>query len=207
MQQTDNPNIPMKKLLTLFVAFITLATATAQITAPVIEETPETDSKYMAGAIPEINGKVILTRTVEVPEGLTLQEVMNRVDSWLIRCTKDERMHYNQRLPLTADNELQHAYSLELTFSKSLLAHDFAEMAYVLAVRYTDGKIVLEMSHINYKYRENNKLNKYTAEEMIIDKYALNKKKTKLIFGFKKFRMKTIDLLDELQISLQNEFK
>ena len=197
----------MKKLLTLFVAFITLATATAQITAPVIEETPETDSKYMAGAIPEINGKVILTRTVEVPESLTLQEVMNRVDSWLIRCTKDERMHYNQRLPLTADNELQHAYSLELSFSKSLLAHDFAEMAYVLAVRYTDGKIVLEMSHINYKYRENNKLNKYTAEEMIIDKYALNKKKTKLIFGFKKFRMKTIDLLDELQISLQNEFK
>ena len=197
----------MKKLLTLLVAFITLVTATAQITAPVIEETPETDSKYMAGAIPEINGKVILTRTVEVPEGLTLQEVMNRVDSWLIRCTKDERMHFNQRLPQTADNELQHAYSLELTFSKSLLAHDFAEMAYVLAVRYTDGKIVLEMSHINYKYRENNKLNKYTAEEMIIDKYALNKKKTKLIFGFKKFRMKTIDLLDELQISLQNEFK
>ena len=197
----------MKKLLTLLVAFITLVTATAQITAPVIEETPETDSKYMAGAIPEINGKVILTRTVEVPEGLTLQEVMNRVDTWLIRCTKDERMHFNQRLPQTADNELQHAYSLELTFSKTFLAHDFAEMAYVLAVRYIDGQIVMEMSHINYKYNENNKQNKYTAEEMIIDKYALNKKKTKLIFGFKKFRMKTIDLLDELQISLQNEFK
>lgn len=197
----------MKKLFTILLACATMSTSIAQITAPVIEEKPETDIRYMAGAVPEVNGKVVLTRTVEVPAGLTQQEVMNRVDAWLIRCTKDERMHYNQRLPKAADNELQHSYSMELTFSRSFLAHDFAELAYVLAVRYEGGQLVMEMSHINYKYNENNKLNKYTAEEMIVDKYALNKKKTKLIFGFKKFRMKTIDLLDELQVSLQNEFK
>lgn len=197
----------MKKLFTILLACATMSTSIAQITAPVIEEKPETDIRYMAGAVPEVNGKVVLTRTVEVPAGLTQQEVMNRVDAWLVRCTKDERMHYNQRLPKAADNELQHSYSMELTFSKSFLAHDFAELAYVLAVRYEGGQLVMEMSHINYKYNENNKLNKYTAEEMIVDKYALNKKKTKLIFGFKKFRMKTIDLLDELQVSLQNEFK
>ena len=197
----------MKKLFTILLACATLSTGIAQITAPVIEEKSETDIRYMAGAVPEVNGKVVLTRTVEVPAGLTQQEVMNRVDAWLVRCTKDERMHYNQRLPKAADNELQHSYSMELTFSKSFLAHDFAELAYVLAVRFEGGQLIMEMSHINYKYNENNKLNKYTAEEMIVDKYALNKKKTKLIFGFKKFRMKTIDLLDELQISLQNEFK
>ena len=197
----------MKKLFTILLACATMSTSIAQITAPVIEEKPETDIRYMAGAVPEVNGKVVLTRIVEVPAGLTQQEVMNRVDAWLVRCTKDERMHYNQRLPKAADNELQHSYSMELTFSKSFLAHDFAELAYVLAVRYEGGQLIMEMSHINYKYNENNKLNKYTAEEMIVDKYALNKKKTKLIFGFKKFRMKTIDLLDELQVSLQNEFK
>ncbi len=197
----------MKKLFTILLACATMSTSIAQITAPVVEEKSETDIRYMAGAVPEVNGKVVLTRTIEVPAGLTQQEVMNRVDAWLVRCTKDERMHYNQRLPKAADNELQHSYSMELTFSKSFLAHDFAELAYVLAVRYEGGQLIMEMSHINYKYNENNKLNKYTAEEMIVDKYALNKKKTKLIFGFKKFRMKTIDLLDELQISLQNEFK
>ena len=197
----------MKKLFTILLACATMSTSIAQITAPVIEEKSETDIRYMAGAVPEVNGKVVLTRTVEVPAGLTQQEVMNRVDAWLVRCTKNERMHYNQRLPKAADNELQHSYSMELTFSKSFLAHDFAELAYVLAVRYEGGQLIMEMSHINYKYNENNKLNKYTAEEMIVDKYALNKKKTKLIFGFKKFRMKTIDLLDELQVSLQNEFK
>lgn len=197
----------MKKLFTILLACATMSSSIAQITAPVIEEKSETDIRYMAGAVPEVNGKVVLTRTVEVPAGLTQQEVMNRVDAWLVRCTKDERMHYNQRLPKAADNELQHSYSMELTFSKSFLAHDFAELAYVLAVRYEGGQLIMEMSHINYKYNENNKLNKYTAEEMIVDKYALNKKKTKLIFGFKKFRMKTIDLLDELQVSLQNEFK
>ncbi len=197
----------MKKLLSLLVALISITTATAQITAPVVEEKPETDSKYMVGAIPEVNGKVVLTRTVEVPAGLTQQEVMNRVDTWLVRCSKDERMHFTQRLPKPADNELQQTYSLELTFSKSFISHDFAELAYVLAVRYTGSQLVMEMSHIYYKYNENNKQNKYTAEEMISDKYALNKKKTKLIFGYKKFRMKTIDFMDELQTSLQNEFK
>jgi len=197
----------MKKLLTLLVALLTLTTATAQITAPVVEQKPETDSKYMAGAVPEVDGKVVLTRIVEVPAGLTQQEVMNRVDSWLVRCAKDERMHYNQRLPQPADNELHHAYSMELTFSKSFISHDFTELAYVLGVRYTGSQLIMEMSHIYYKYNENNKLNKYTAEEMITDKIAMNKKKTKLIFGFKKFRMKTIDLLDELQVSLQNEFQ
>ncbi len=197
----------MKKLLTLLVALITIATATAQITAPVVEEKPETDNKYMVGAVPEVNGKIVLTRTVEVPAGLTQQEVMNRVDTWLARCSKDERMHFTQRLPKPADNELQQTYSLELTFSKSFLSHDFAELAYVLAVRHTGNQLVMEMSHIYYKYNENNKQNKYTAEEMISDKYALNKKKTKLVFGYKKFRMKTIDFMDELQTSLQNEFK
>jgi len=197
----------MKKLLTLLVALFTITTATAQITAPVVEEKPDTDNKYMVGAVPEVNGKVVLTRTVEVPAGLTEQEVMNRVDTWLVRCSKDERMHFTQRLPKPADNELQQTYSLELTFSKSFLSHDFAELAYVLAVRHTGNQLVMEMSHIYYKYNENNKQNKYTAEEMISDKYALNKKKTKLVFGYKKFRMKTIDFMDELQTSLQNEFK
>ena len=60
---------------------------------------------------------------------------------------------------------------------------------------------------VNVDVPDENIINTLLAEEMIVDKYALNKKKTKLIFGFKKFRMKTIDLLDELQISLQNEFK
>ena len=77
----------MKKLLTLLMAFATLATSSAQITAPVIEEKTETDSRYMAGAVPEVNGKVVLTRTVAIPADLSVQEVMNRVDSWLIRCT------------------------------------------------------------------------------------------------------------------------
>ena len=150
----------MKRFLLLLAAFATLARATAQITAPTVEEKPETDDKYMAGAVPEVDGKVVLTRTVEVPAGLTQQEVMNRVDAWLVRCTKDERMHFSQRLPQVADNELQHTYSMELTFSKTFLAHDFAELAYVLAVRYTGSQLIMEMSHINYKYNEANKLNK-----------------------------------------------
>ena len=198
----------MKNLFTtLLFALLSLNAATAQITSPVVEERPETDSKYMTGAVPERDGYVVLSRTIELPTGISKDEVMQRVSSWLDRCSKDERMHFAQRLPNPSDNEMQHTYSMELTFSKSVLAHDFCDITYVLAVRYEGTSLIMEMSRINYKYRENDRVNKYTAEEMITDKMALNKKKTKLIFGFKKFRIKTIDLIDELQISLQNEFK
>ena len=196
----------MRKFLTVIFCAMLAVVAEAQITAPVVEEKPETDMKYMEGAVPEVNGEVILTRTIDLPEGLSQQEAVSRADAWLTRITKDERMLYNQRLPQDQSNVLMHSYSMELTFSKSFISHDFTQMSFVLVVTVEGRKARLDMRHIVYKYRENDKDNRYMAEEMITDKYALNKKHTKLVFGYKKFRMKTIDLMDELAVSLRSVY-
>ena len=55
---------------------------------------------------------------------------------------------------------------------------------------------MLEVEKIRFNYREGKE--KYTAEEWIVDKYALNKAKTKLVRGLAKWRRKTVDFVDDL---------
>ena len=56
----------------------------------------------------------------------------------------------------------------------------------------------MEVEKIRFNYREGKE--KYTAEEWIVDKYALNKAKTKLVRGLAKWRRKTVDFVDDLAI-------
>lgn len=60
------------------------------------------------------------------------------------------------------------------------------------------GKCTLEVEKIRFNYREGKE--KYTAEEWITDKYALNKAQTKLVRGLAKWRRKTVDFVDELAL-------
>jgi colicin import membrane protein len=59
------------------------------------------------------------------------------------------------------------------------------------------------MDNISYYYDEERQPQKYTAEEWITDRNALNKKGTKLLPLCGKFRVKTIDAFDEICSSLQ----
>lgn len=197
----------MKRILLALVALLTLsASVTAQITAPVVEQRAETDSKYLKGAVPEHDGHCYLTRTVEVPATLSQEEVMQRLGTWIERCMNDERVLYHQSLPAPEENQLMHSVLMRITFSKTMLSHDFADMSYVIYLTSTPGKVVMNLERIMYKYREGEKEARYPAEEMISDGYALSKK-GRLVLGYKRFRMKTIDFMDELSISLQKEFQ
>ena len=178
----------------------------AQITTPAVEVKPDTDPKYLEGAVPVVDGLVVFTRTVSLPKDISHKEVMTKMEAWLDRCMKDDRIHESVRLPDSNSNQLQQTCTMEVTFSKSFLSHDFTEMTYVLSLTAEKNQIVIEMSHIYYRYRTGDKMEKYKAEEWITDEVALNKKHTKMIYGFKKFRMKTIDMVDEFQASLQKEF-
>lgn len=57
-----------------------------------------------------------------------------------------------------------------------------------------------EVEKIRFNYREGKE--KYTAEEWITDKYALNKSQTKLVRGLAKWRRKTVDFVDALCIEV-----
>lgn len=75
---------------------------------------------------------------------------------------------------------------------------DRTKILYQLTATCQPEKCTLEVEKIRFNYREGKE--KYTAEEWITDKYALNKAQTKLVRGLAKWRRKTVDFVDELAL-------
>jgi hypothetical protein len=151
------------------------------------------DSRYLAGAVPEMEGKVVFGKEYDLGE-TDRDAIYERVYKWL-----DERMKANgndSRISYTNKEEGQVvAQGAEyLVFSNKAFSLDRALMSYNIIALCKPGKCELRIERIRYKYEEK----KYTAEEQISDEAALNKKKTAIFRGNKKFRVYTVDFVDKL---------
>ena len=157
------------------------------------------DSKYMAGAVPLVNDKVVFQKEFNLP-GAGQEQIYNRMYSWL-----EDRMQENKnnsRIVYTEkDKGIMAAAGEEyLVFTSTALSLDRTIVNYQITVTCQPAKCVVELERIRYTYEQKEK---YTAEEWIVDEMALNKTKTKLVRGIGKFRTKTIDLAEELFESAQ----
>jgi colicin import membrane protein len=169
---------------------------------PEVEETEVSkeikDAKYLKGAVPEVNGKVVFSTSINAP-GKTADEVFNIVKTYLVKMTGEKNQ---QAASLVVDNKEKHelgaTFNEWLVFKSNSIMLDQTRMLYVLKVRCSDGKADIEMTNIRYVYDEARKAMRYTAEEWITDKEALNKKGTRLLPVSAKFRRKTIDRKDFL---------
>ena len=86
-----------------------------------------------------------------------------------------------------------------LVFSSSFISLDRTEFKYNLVAKITDNHLNLTLSRINYNYEEGRSTGfKEPAENVIVDKVALNKKKNNLAKIFGKFRRGTIDRKDQI---------
>ncbi len=201
----------MKYLYILLLSVALAIPASAQITAPaepVHQATGNPDAKYLA-PIPEENGKVYLLREMPLPAGISEGEAYEKLQVWFDRCMQDKRISHHSDVATDKPLTIQQLVTQTITFSKSLMALDETESTFVLAASVEDGMLRLKMSHITYKYNGENrdrKMLKYTAEDHIADRVALFKKGRKLVPGYKKFRIKTIDLIDEYEASLKLAF-
>lgn len=157
------------------------------------------DSKYLAGAVPEVNGKVLFSKEYRIP-GMNRQEVFDRVVSWMT--ARLEKNKNNSRVVLQdADKGQVVGIGDEwIIFSSTALSLDRTRILYQLFVSCEAELCRLEVGKVSYVYREGKE--RYAAEEWVIDKYALNKDKTKLVRGLAKWRRKTVDFVDELCLGL-----
>ncbi len=159
------------------------------------------DSKYLAGAVPEVDGKVVFTKEFSIP-GMSQKEVYDRAYKWM-----DQRLQKNEnesRIVYTEENQGQivGVGNDWIIFTSNAISLDRTQIHYQITVNCTPEKCVLEVSKIRFVYREGKE--KYTAEEWIADKYALNKTQTKLIRGLAKWRKKSVDFIDEMTQDLAN---
>ncbi len=155
------------------------------------------DSKYLAGAVPEVDGKVVFTKEFSIP-GMSQDEIYNRIYGWV-----EARLKQNENISRIVFSDKEKGQIVGtgdewIVFSSTALSLDRTKILYQLTATCQPEKCTLEVEKIRFNYREGKE--KYTAEEWITDKYALNKAQTKLVRGLAKWRRKTVDFVDELAL-------
>lgn len=194
--------------LLLFVASLT--TMQAQITGPAkVEATDEYEYAKYLEPLPMEDGHVVIARTITLPDNVNADETFAKMNEWVERCMKDDRIL--QEAPVEAEEPytIRRMVRQDLIFSKALLAIDKAELSFCLEVKLEGNKMTFSMKRMSYRYNGDNperKMLRLAAEDYISDKVAISKK-NKLVFGYRKFRVKTIDLADEYTESLKTFFR
>jgi len=163
---------------------------------------PNPDEKYLAGAVPEEEGKVQWTLDVDVP-GKSAGQIYDIMYKCLEDLTKQENQLEGSCVALVnkKDNIIVATIKEWLVFKDQFLSLDRTKFNYTLVAECSDNHLTVKMGRIFYRYEEGRRTpggNIYKAEEWINDKNALNKKKTRLLPGSAKFRRKTIDRKDYL---------
>lgn len=160
--------------------------------------------KYLAGAVPVVDGHVVFTLDKDVP-GMSADEIYSKVYGVFQEIAEEGKSADLQPSSrISAVNKTEHTIAARinewLVFSNSFLSLDRTIMNYNLIAQATDGHIKVTMERINYAYetsRDNGGM-KISADEWITDKEAINKKGDKLYKGNGKFRRKTIDRKDNI---------
>lgn len=183
----------MKNLTQIIFAFFCFCLPT------LMQAQKDDDSRYLVGAVPEIDGKVVFTQEFNIP-GMSQDEIYNRVLTWME--TDLKKNENNSRVVYSNPDKGQIVGIGEewIVFKSTALSLDRTEIQYQLTATCQPEKCILEIGKIRYEYREGEE--KYTAEEWITDKYALNKSKTKLVRGLAKWRRKTVDFVDNLNLEV-----
>lgn len=157
------------------------------------------DAKYLKGAVPEVNGKVVFTKHINAP-GKSAAQIYDILHQYLQKMVKEKNQLENSKLITeeTQKHELVASFEEWLVFKKSALVLDQTRFYYAIKAECKNGGVDVTMSHIRYLYEEQRNPQRLVAEGWITDKDAVNKKNTKLYPGSGKFRRKTIDRKDFL---------
>lgn len=158
------------------------------------------DPKYLQGAVTtNAEGKVEFTLDTDA-NGKSAEQIYDIVYQYMSSLTQGEN-NIASRIALINKGEHVIANAMDewLVFSASFISLDRTEFKYNLIAKISDNHLHLTLGRIGYNYEEGRATGfKGTAEDIIVDKVALNKKKNGLAKIFGKFRRLTIDRKDQI---------
>lgn len=187
----------------LTILFLTLVFALPPAIKASSAKDKKDDTRYLAGAVPEVDGKVVFSKEFRIP-GMSQAQIYDTMMKWM-----DERLKENKNIDsriVFSDEKKGTIAGLGeewIVFSSSALSLDRTLINYQITVTCKPGDCLVELGKIRFTYRDTEK---YKAEEWIADKYALNKAKTKLVRGLAKWRRKTVDFADDLFMDVAAAF-
>ena len=169
------------------------------------------DSKYLKGAVPEVNGVVTFHKAFAVP-GKSKMDIYKVVKNYLAQKVENSipsPVNYARMNQDTPDTLAAQICEWQV-YTKKFLNLDRSRFRYTLNVFIDNGKVSIDMTRLAYYYQEdqegNNGVN-YRAEEWITDKMALNKAGNKLLPKSNKFRRKTVDRAEEIFNEIMDVFE
>ncbi|MEG1950059.1 MAG: DUF4468 domain-containing protein [Odoribacter sp.] len=158
----------------------------------------QNEKKYLAGAVPEIDGKIIFSSEVNAP-GLSKEDIYKKLTTWadsyfLPKKEQQSRVIYSN----PEEGQIVAQGQEYLVFTDKTFSLDRAQINYQMFMECESGKYHLKITAIRYLYNTGTQPEIIRAEDQITDRYTLNKAKNKLIRATGKFRTHTIDLVDKL---------
>lgn len=175
---------------------------------------------YMHGAVPEsAEGKIEFTKTIEAA-GQSKFDLYLKLSQWAnFRYNPStERGRWNDadyfknseyaRIVKASaeDGFIKIQGNEDMVFTNKTLAKDMAIVSYTLEMNVVNGKVTATIKNISYTYSLTDTPERIEAEDWITDKEAITKS-GKLNKGSGKFRVKTIDLKDELFKEIEEAVK
>ncbi|MCQ2220511.1 MAG: DUF4468 domain-containing protein [Prevotella sp.] len=204
----------MKKIFSilLFASLVLSANAQGEWEKPVDNTQPTTvkrglldknkapiDPKYLVGGVDEVNGKVCWIKKFSAP-GKSADALYEKMLAMMQEFVKTPEQTKKSSVAVVNKKNHQIGVRLQetLVFANKLLSLDQTIINYNLIISCANGECEVKFTNISYNYEEGRETEaNFTAEDMIADKVALNKKKTGFTKGgSKKFRTKTIDRKD-----------
>ena len=196
----------MRKILITLLALVPLSLWAQDNTWEQAEEEQEEEevqkakanpnAKYLRGAVPVVDGKVLFSTTIEAP-GKTAAQLYDIIKGYMTKMTREKNQINSKLVVDDAQNAvIGGSYEEWLGFKKNVISLDQTRFIYALQAKCTDGKVELELGHIRYLYEEQRDAQRIKAEGWITDDDAVNKKNTRLYPMTGKFRRKTIDRKD-----------
>lgn len=152
-------------------------------------------AKYLKGAVPEENGKVVFKRNIKSVNNLDKQTLFKSINEWA-KINYDRKKDSKQAVLLTDAEKGSIACMGDqyLVFADKALMLDRASIYYQLILDIRDGECDALVRSIKYDYEEDKNI---PAEDMITDKVAL-RGENKLYPRVDKFRILTIDSLNNV---------
>ena len=191
----------MKKILPLLIMLLTVSSASAQL----FKGRDKTLDKpeYQVGAVPEVIGKVVFEESFAAKGDS--KEILDKAQLWIKKrfAGADVIKHniYEDEKPGTIIVKAEEY----ITFKKKAFVLHRTRITYFLDIEAKDNACTMRMYRITYWYDEEYEGGEhFTAEKYITDNEAFNKGKTKLLKKPGMFRVKTIDLKNQLAADLKN---
>ncbi len=165
------------------------------------------DQKYLTGAVPEVDGRVVFSHEASAP-GKSAAEIYTILVKKLQEMARtEEQIKSDVAIVNEASHEIGATFEEWMTFKSSALVLDRTRFYYTVHVLCYDGRATINISRLRYLYEEEREPMRLTAEEWISDDKAINKKKTKLLPGSAKFRRKTVDRMEAVFNQLEAALK